>query len=91
MRKATHSDSTSMAGILAPQAKKVLPKNYHAQNMTNMRDRQSAVQTKIQEDQVEQPKEWKMKRFAAVESRVTNHMGKESASQQDVQALQQEQ
>jgi len=38
-----HSDSTSMAGILAPEAKRALPKNYHQQNMMQMRDRQGQV------------------------------------------------
>ena len=44
MRKAMHSDSSSMAGILAPDAKKVLPKNYHQQNMKQMREREVAMQ-----------------------------------------------
>ena len=47
MRKATHSDSTSMAGLLAPEAKKVLPKNYHQQNMAQMREREAKMQEKL--------------------------------------------
>ena len=48
MRKAIHSDSTSMAGILAPESKKALPKNYHQQNMKQMREREEAMQQRIQ-------------------------------------------
>jgi len=32
-----HNDSDQMSAILGPAAKKVLPKNYHAQNMQKMR------------------------------------------------------
>ena len=43
-----HSDSSSIAGLLAPETKKALPKNYHQQNMKQMREREEAMQQKIQ-------------------------------------------
>ena len=43
MRRATHNDSSSMGGILAPQARQQLPKNYHRENLQMMKKHEIEV------------------------------------------------
>jgi len=58
-----HRNSDQMSSVLGPAVKKVLPKNYHRENMQNMKAKQQQVQTRMEEQENFQPSEWKMKRF----------------------------
>ena len=44
--------------------------------MKQMREREVAMQQRIQEANTQQAPEWKMKRFNSVESRIVGQMGK---------------
>ena len=54
-----------MSGILAPDSRPALAKNYHRENLMMMRNKELENQKKKLEDDVNanQNKEWKMRRF----------------------------
>ena len=65
-RKAHHHDSSGMSGILAPEARKPPPKNFHKENLQNMHQKDMEQQRK-KEEEVKKASEpeapFKMRRF----------------------------
>ena len=61
-----------MGGILAPETRPALPKNYHRENLQMMHQREQEVQKKREDDVRSQAGQepWKMRRFQSVESKV---------------------
>ena len=81
VRRTNHNDSSSMNGILAPDLKPVLHKNYHKDNLTQMKRLESKVQSKLEEQHhINQVDPWKMKRFKAVESKIVHFIGRKPSS-----------
>ena len=80
-RNRGHEDSSQVGGLLAPEARVPLPKNYHRENLQMMKAREQQQQQKMNDQSQVQPDEWKMKRFASVESKVANAMGRDPPRQ----------
>lgn len=73
MRRAhMHQDSSSMGGILAPDARNPPPRNFHRENLQKMQQREQEIQMKRESDsaKVSSSDQWKMRRFQSVESKV---------------------
>ena len=58
-----HHNSSSMGGILAPESRPALPKDYHKENLMMMRNKELEAQRKREDEMSEAPKEWKLKRY----------------------------
>ena len=68
IRHKNHNASSQMSSILAPEAKQALPKNYHKDNLKQMKNMEQEMnrQRELQEiSGVERQahENWKMKRF----------------------------
>lgn len=53
-RRGNHHDSSSMSGILAPDARKPPPKNFHRENIQAMHNREQEIQRKREQDAQQQ-------------------------------------
>ena len=66
MRRAHHNESSAMSGILGPENRKPLPRNYHRENLQKMQQREHEIAMRKEQDAVRQQNSdgpWKMRRF----------------------------
>ena len=75
-RAGPKQDSSAMGGILAPLARKPLPKNYHSNNLRQMHQVEAEIQKKRESLAGEGGRQsnWKMRRFQSVESKLGKHL-----------------